>query len=116
RMGYTRLPSMVDGLAQHGFEITQQAEFSQEYSGLAALLFPPYHEKTSAGLTLLDQSGRTLSRARYPRRVYPGFDSIPAVVVRSLVFLENRELLEEDGQFRNPAVEWDRFAAATANS
>src|SRR6185436_10902021 len=88
-------------------------------ASLAALydqgLFPPYPEKPGAGLDILDRSDSLLYRARYPRSVYAEFESIPPVVVNTLLFLENRELLDARSPYSNPAVEWDRLGAATAN-
>src|SRR6185295_5664927 len=37
---------------------------------------------------------------------------IPPVLVRSLLFIENRELLDEATPRRNPALEWDRLLRA----
>jgi membrane peptidoglycan carboxypeptidase len=114
RLGYTRVPTMTGGLAKRGFEITRQARSTAD-PDRPEFIFPLYHEKTVAGLTVQDPDGHLLYQAHYPRRVYAMYDSIPAVIVRSLVFLENRELLEETGRFRNPAIEWDRLAAASGN-
>jgi membrane peptidoglycan carboxypeptidase len=44
--------------------------------------------------------------------VYDGFDSVPQLLVDSLLFIENRELLDPDHPLRNPAIEWDRFTKA----
>ena len=115
RLGYTRIPAMAAGLAGRGFEIARQARHPAGFSDGPGFVFPLYHEKPAAGLTVVDQSGHLLYRSRYPRRTYAAYDSIPAALVRALVFLENRELLEENGRFRNPAIEWDRLAAASGN-
>jgi membrane peptidoglycan carboxypeptidase len=115
RLGYTRIPSMVSGLAERGFEITRQATRADDRSTFSGFVFPLYHEKTRAGLTVVDPSDRLLYQARFPRRVYASYDSVPSVVIRSLLFLENRELLDANGRYRNPAIEWDRLAAASGN-
>ena len=47
-----------------------------------------------------------------PTRVYPRFEDIPKVVVDTLLFIENRELLDPAYPQRNPVVEWDRLGRA----
>jgi hypothetical protein len=36
------------------------------------------------------------------------------LVVNTLLFIENRELLEPSRTRRNPTIEWDRFSHAVA--
>lgn len=113
RLGYISMPQMLDSLQSLGFRITAQARISPAMAHWAARnVGPIYEEKTQAGLTVLDRAGRLLYRSRYPRRVYAEFDSIPEVVVNTLLFIENRELLQTEHPRRNPAVEWDRLARA----
>ena len=70
-----------------------------------------YPEKARAGLTLFDGAGRTLYSARYPHFIYDRFDAIPPLVVASLLFVEDRELL--DGRWtRNPVMDWERLSKA----
>ena len=73
-----------------------------------------YHEKTRAGLTINGDNGAPLFIARFPERIYSGFEDIPPLVVDILLFIENRELLDARYPNRNPAVEWDRLAKAFA--
>ena len=116
RLGYTRLPIMIDRLEHHGFNITAQARVTQRLAALADVTgIVLYREKSQAGLDLRDRSGRALFRAPHPRHVYQSFDSVPPLLVRSLLYLENRELLAPARRYRNPAVEWDRFSVAAAN-
>src|SRR3546814_15990393 len=74
--------------------------------------FPPYEEKSTAGLALRDANGRLYYAARHPSAVYPDFNAFPPLVVNALLFLENRELLNPATPRRHPAVEWDRLAPA----
>ena len=113
RLGYVDLPAFVDRLSARGFSVEHQARLSARH--LAAIdrgVFPIYREKTTAGITVLDRTGTPLFEARYPERTYADFDAIPRPIVDSLLFIENRELLERSAARRNPAVEWDRMAAA----
>ncbi len=120
RQGYSALPTIIENLQKQRFDITKQARFSlplRNYVQLGGN--PPYHEKQQAGLTILDDSGASLYSTRQPQRVYPSFDSIPPVLVNSLLFIENRGLLSAEHSQLNPAVEWFRLGkvmtAHTAN-
>jgi membrane peptidoglycan carboxypeptidase len=116
RLGYARMPSFIRSLEQQGFVVTQQARLSPElanfvdYGGFAV-----FHEKAQTGVTLKDRAGEVLYFSRHPERVFADFKSIPRLVVDTLLFVENRELLDARFPTRNPAVEWDRFAAAAVN-
>jgi membrane peptidoglycan carboxypeptidase len=73
---------------------------------------PIYREKSQAGLEILDDRGQPMYQALTPRRVYRDYASIPQLIVQSLLFAENRELLDASTPYRNPTVEWDRLARA----
>ena len=113
RLGYTHLPEFLNRLDNAGWKIDTQAKISIQMARADDLgLFLPYHEKDQAGLSLLDSDNAPLYQSRYPMRVYTRFDEIPDVLVDSLLYIENRELLTEQFPTRNPAVEWDRLAQA----
>jgi membrane peptidoglycan carboxypeptidase len=113
RLGYTRIKSMVENLANNGFQVAEQTRFSKRFKQLADQgLFPPYPEKTRAGLTILDKNNTTIYSMYRPERVYESFDAIPDIVVKSLLFIENKEILDQTYPYKNPAVEWDRFGLA----
>ncbi|MFA5082732.1 MAG: transglycosylase domain-containing protein [Hydrogenophilaceae bacterium] len=113
RFGYTGLPEFLKRLEQRGYQVSQQARLSPEMDKLADYgLYLPYREKSSAGLTLDDCAGNPYYSFRQPRRTYADFAAIPPVVANTLLFIENRELLDPNHPQRNPAVEWDRLAQA----
>ncbi|ODV04254.1 MAG: hypothetical protein ABT23_01675 [Thiobacillus sp. SCN 63-57] len=113
RLGYSKLPHYLAQLDKAGWKIDQQARISIQMARASDLgLFLPYHEKDQAGLSLLDSDGKQLYQALHPPRVYHRFEDIPKVLVDSLLYIENRELLTEQFPTRNPAVEWDRLAQA----
>jgi membrane peptidoglycan carboxypeptidase len=113
RLGYVGLPEFSKRLTERGFAVTSQARISGEMAQLADYgLFLPYAEKSVAGLTLLDCGGKPYYRQNHPRQAYANFPSIPNVVANTLLFIENRELLDPNHPQRNPAVEWDRLAQA----
>ena len=115
RLGYSKLPVFIDKLKDRNFAVTQQARISE---GMTELLdsgfFPPYAEKIRAGLSIQDCRKDTLFEERYPERVFEQFDDLAPELVHSLLFIENRELLDAGNPKRNPAVEWDRLAHAVA--
>lgn len=113
RLGYVQQPEFVRQLTDRGFQVHAQARWAPALLRFAdAGFFPSYAVKSQAGLSLLDQSGRVIFGSQYPRRAYNDFGQIPALVVQSLLFIENRELLQTDRPYHNPAVEYDRLAKA----
>jgi membrane peptidoglycan carboxypeptidase len=113
RLGYTRLPDFVDRLEAAGYRVEQQARPSAGLTHLVAWgLYPPYREKTRAGLEVLDREGHPLYATRYPEQVYDRFDAVPPLLINTLLFIENRELLDVGQPYRNPVVDWRRLAKA----
>ncbi len=114
RLGYVELPTYIERLKSIGFEITAQARFSATLARVFdAGLYTAYEEKNRGGLRVTDRDGRVLFSASYPERIYPDFASIPPLVLNTLLYIENRELLDEYTRHKNPAIEWDRFARAS---
>jgi membrane peptidoglycan carboxypeptidase len=113
RLGYANLPDYLGKLKTRDYVIEAQARISPKMIELADMgLFATYREKTKVGLDILDCKGQTLFSARYPERFYDKFDQAPSLLVQSLLFIENRELLDPTYPKRNPAIEWDRFSKA----
>ncbi|HEY2022178.1 transglycosylase domain-containing protein [Paraburkholderia sp.] len=113
RLGYALLPAIQQRLLQRGFEISSQARGSERMLSLADDgLFLPYEEKDTAGLQLFDGTGAALFSVQFPGRVYASFDAIPPLVVNSLLFIEDRYLLDPSQPNRNPAIDWGRFSRA----
>ncbi len=113
RLGYSRLPGFIARLEAAGFRIDSQASDSFAQRALSRLgLEPTYREKNRAGLLILDRAGRPLYSSPNPRRIYPDFASIPAPIVRTVLFIENRQMLDTSRPYRNPAVQWGRFGHA----
>ena len=113
RLGYASLPDFLGRLKVRDYEITSQARFSPKMVQLADMgVFTTYREKTKVGLAILDCRSQPLFSASYPERFYGSFDDTPALLIKSLLFIENRELLDPKYPMRNPAVEWDRLSKA----
>lgn len=113
RLGYTRLPLFQSRLLERDFRVERQARLSPallEYADRG--FFPPYAEKSRAGLTLESCTGDTLYAFRHPTRYYPRFEAVPPLLLEMLLFIENRRLLDAGAPHANPAVDWPRFARA----
>ncbi|MBP0947623.1 transglycosylase domain-containing protein [Pseudomonas alliivorans] len=113
RLGYSSLDEFLPRLLKRDYVITRQARFSPELMRYSQRgFFVPYQEKIQAGLSITDCRGAPLYEFRYPQQFYPAFADIPPVVVHSLLFIENRDLLDPQQPLANPAVDWPRFAKA----
>ena len=116
RLGYTRLPEFTERLQAAGYSVAAQAEPSAALARYQDRgFFPPYREKTQAGLQLQDCRRETLFQARVPQRVFASTDAVPPLLAQTLAFIENRELLSTDAPRHNPAVEWDRLGWAAVD-
>jgi len=113
RLGYAGLPKYLERLQTRDYAIASQARISPQMVKMADLgLYATYHEKTKVGLEILDCRAQPLFTSRFPERYYDKFEAAPSLLVQSLLFIENRELLDASHPRRNPAVEWDRFSKA----
>ena len=113
RLGYSALGEFLPRLLKRNYMIESQARFSEalmDYSRHG--LFIPYAEKIQAGLTLTDCRSAPLYQFNYPTQLYARFDDIPPLMIHSLLFIENRALLDPEPAQANPAVDWPRFAKA----
>ncbi|MCK0507317.1 transglycosylase domain-containing protein [Aromatoleum anaerobium] len=113
RLGYAKLPRFIERLQARDMTIVSQARFSPELVDFTERgYFPPYREKTRAGLEIEGAHGGSVYRSSYPVRSYPAFEQIPVRVVQSLLFIENRNLLDPTRPYLNPAIDWVRFGRA----
>ena len=113
RLGYASLPDFITKLNVRDYAVTAQARMSPKMVQLVDRgIFATYHEKNRAGLSILDCRAAPLFSASYPERMFDGFAEAPPALVQSLLFIENRELLDPGTPERNPAVEWDRLSKA----
>lgn len=113
RLGYSALGEFLPRLLKRDYLISEQVKFSPALMNYVDHgLFAPYIEKIQAGLSITDCRGDTLYQYNYPQHLYPDFAAIPPVMVNSLLFIENRDLLDTKDPRNNPAVDWPRFAKA----
>lgn len=113
RRGHVRIPAFVKNLEKHNYSVTRQVRFSPELARAASEgISPPYEEKTVAGLTILDRQGVPLYEGIQRESIYSSFENIPDDLMKILLFVENRELLDPVDEHQNPVLEWDRMARA----
>ncbi len=116
RLGYSEMPRFLERLQARGFEIDAQARLTRPLADLIEAGYaPPYPEKTQGGLQILDCRDEPLFQFAYPERVYADFGTVPPTVAQALLFIENRELLDDTYPTRNPAIEWTRLARAVGS-
>lgn len=112
RLGYTQLPSFIRSATSGHFVIERQAEMSPAMEDFTVRHgYALYREKPNAGLAISGRDGAPLYKATYPERVYK-FAEIPPLVLSTLLFIENRTLLDPVLSRQNPAIEWQRFFLA----
>jgi membrane peptidoglycan carboxypeptidase len=115
RLGYARLPAFVESLKARDFSVEKQTVPSPELADFIGTHgYAVYREKEVAGLTLHDRDGASFYQTGYPQHLFANFDSIPPLVVNTLLFIEDRALLDNDYPRQNPAVTWHRFVLAAA--
>lgn len=97
RLGYVRLPVMLNKLQAKGFFIDRQVRFShalQTYVG--ASFYPP----SQAGLSIRDVDQQSMFQFHYPRHAFASFDEVPPLLVEALLFIEDRRLLSDESSAR----------------
>jgi membrane peptidoglycan carboxypeptidase len=116
RFGYARLPAALHTATGRGYRIAAQARVSKRFAQVVDRgVSPIFREKAQAGLRIVDRRGATVFESRHPARTYPSIDAVPPAVWQTLLFLENRALLDPGFPHRNPAVDWARLARAGAD-
>jgi membrane peptidoglycan carboxypeptidase len=115
RLGYATLPRFIADLTANGFSVKDQARWSPGLSRFVERgAFPVYREKDVAGLSIFDRTDDEIYRTRFPEKTYRDFASVPPLVVKSLVYIEDRYLLDSQYPDHNAAVDWKRLALAAA--
>jgi membrane peptidoglycan carboxypeptidase len=115
--GYSSLPAFQRRLITRGYRVVDQARFSKALAMAASLgLTPPARDKTATGLLISDERGHIGydAVARLPR--FSRYDDIPDVIVRSLLYMEDRRMLGPSRPSLNPAVDIGRLARAAVFS
>ena len=106
RMGYVGIPEFTRILNTQGFVVAKQARMSKSLLNLH--LSPIFPEKDQAGLALYDSHQQLLYSLPTPAHIYADFNAVPKLLTDTLLFIEDRELLDVRYPKRNPAVNWSR--------
>ena len=113
RLGYARLPDALRVGAERGYHIAAQVRVSEQFAAMVDRgLSPIFREKAQAGLRILDRRGSAIFASPYPERIYASIAAVPPAVWQTLLFLENRALLDPRYPKHNPSIDWARMAQA----
>lgn len=111
--GYTRIPDFRNRLLTEGYVIAQQSRFSDRLMELTRFgVSPPFREDSVVGLEISDRSGGNIYDNKTGREIFKNFADIPPLIVNSLSFIEDRDLINPDALESNPVVNWPRFYKA----
>jgi membrane peptidoglycan carboxypeptidase len=113
RRGYSKLPALRPRIEAQGYRITQQVHQSEAMINLINRgISPPYAEPPATGLDIRGTDGMPLFRYAQSEFQFQKMDEIPPLVVKTLLFLENRDLDRPSSSWQNPAIEWERLIKA----
>ena len=101
-------------LEAEGYQVTQQSQQSEKMVQLIKRgISPPYVEPPETGLDIRGADGVPLFRHAQSEFLFAKMDDIPPLLVKTLLFLEDRDLNHPASPWQNPAIEWDRLLKAT---
>jgi membrane peptidoglycan carboxypeptidase len=122
RRGYSKLSDFQSRLEKQGYQVKQQARQSATLANLISHgIAPPYTEPRATGMVVHGvnakngASGRkdaTLFQYAQSEFLFNGINDIPPLLVKTLLFLENRDLDHPAASWQNPVIEWDRMVKA----
>src|SRR6266498_1731548 len=113
RRGYSKLPALQSRLESQGYKITHQVRQSETMLTLFEHgISTPYTERPDAGLDIRGVDGDSLFRYGQSEFLFGKIDDIPPLLVKTLLFLENRDLDRPATSWQNPVIEWDRILKA----
>jgi len=114
RRGYSKLPAFQSRLEAEGYQVARQVRQSETMVDLIKKgISPPYVEPTETGLDIRGADGVALFRHAQSEFLFAKMDDIPPLLVKTLLFLEDRDLNHPTSPWQNPAIEWDRLFKAT---
>jgi len=114
RRGYPRFADFVHRFGERGFEVTEQVRMSPELQQIVSWgIEPPDREPDTTGLIIRGTHGDLLYDAQVRDRVFRDYSDVPPLIVQTLLFIENQELLSAEDPRSNPTLEWDRLGMAS---
>ena len=113
RRGYSKIPAFQARLQTQGYRLTQQTRQSETLLDLIHRgVSPPYDERPGTGIDIRGLEGAPLFRYAQSEFLFEKIDDIPRLLVKTLLFLENRDLARPSTPWQNPAIEWERLFKA----
>ena len=113
RRGYSKLALFQSRLEGQRYRVTRQVRQSETLRALLERgISPPYPEWPAAGLEVRGADGASLFRYGQAEFLFEKSQSIPPLLVKTLLFLENRDLDRPATPWQNPVIEWDRTVKA----
>lgn len=113
RRGYSKLLAFQSKLEAQGYRVTKQVRQSETMLTLLERgVSPPYPERPGAGLEITGADGALLFKYAQADFLFQKIDDIPPLLVKTLLFLENRDLDRPATPWQNPVIEWDRILKA----
>jgi membrane peptidoglycan carboxypeptidase len=113
RRGYSKLAVFQSRLESQGYRVTHQVRQSETMQTLFEHgISPPYTERPDTGLDIRGADGDALFRYAQAEFLFQKIDDIPPLLVKTLLFLENRDLNRPATSWQNPVIEWDRILKA----
>jgi membrane peptidoglycan carboxypeptidase len=114
RRGYSKLANFQSRLESHGYHVSQQVQQSETLSKLLGRgISPPWVEPPETGMEIRGANGVPLFRYAQSDFLFKETDDIPPLLVKTLLFLENRDLDRPASPWQNPTIEWDRLLKAS---
>lgn len=113
RRGYSKLPRFLSLLKTQDYRVIHQARQSETMMTLFEHgISPPYPVDPAAGLDIRGTHGERLFRYDQSEFSFEKIENVPPLVVKTLLFLENRDLERSAMPWQNPVIEWDRTLKA----
>ncbi|MPZ77236.1 MAG: glycosyl transferase family 51 [Deltaproteobacteria bacterium] len=113
RRGYSKLAAFQSRLQAQGYQVSRQARQSEAMVNLINRgISPPYDEPPAAGIDIRGAFGVPLFRHAQSEFLFEDIDHIPPLLIKTLLFLEDRGLDSPNFSRQNPAIEWDRLFKA----
>jgi membrane peptidoglycan carboxypeptidase len=113
RRGYSKLAAFQSRLEKQGYRVVLQVQQSEKMVSLIERgISPPYVEPPETGLHILGLDGAPLFRHAQEEFLFSEIDDIPPLLIKTLLFLEDRHLDRPASPWQNPAIEWDRLFKA----
>ncbi len=113
RRGYSKLPEFQLRLEKQGYQIKQQVKQSPTLASLIGRgISPPYAVPPEAGMTVYGVDRVSLFEYAQSEFLFKEINDIPPLLVKTLLFLENRDLDRPAAPWQNPVIEWDRLTKA----